>query len=120
MLLSLIKRWKSRQEDFVMVNPQTPIEFDMYMHLPQGITTKHGNSDTHVLKLKKNKKQANKIWNKYIGKGLKRVGFKQSRVDECLFYKDNVLFFFYVDDVIFLAPIETVQDLIDIGLDLEY
>ena len=54
MLLSLIKRWKSRQEDFVMVNPQTPIEFDMYMHLPHGITTKHGNSDTHVLKLKKN------------------------------------------------------------------
>ena len=36
------------------------------------------------------------------------------------FYKDNMLFFFYVDDVIFLAPIETVQDLIDIGLDLEY
>ena len=36
-----------------------------------------------------------------------------------------MLFFFYVDDWIFLAPLEneiktTVQDLIYIGLDLEY
>ena len=54
MLLSLIKRWQLRQEDFVMANPQTPIEFDMYMHLPHVITTKYGNSDTHVLKFKKN------------------------------------------------------------------
>ena len=42
--------------------------------------------------------------NEFLGKGLKKVGFKQSRVDECLFYKDNMLFFFYVDDGIFLAP----------------
>ena len=46
-----------------MAYPQAPIEFDMYMYLPHEITTKHGNSGTHVLKLKKNiygQKQADK------------------------------------------------------------
>ena len=40
-----------RQIDFVMAYPQAPIEMDMYMELPQGIQTKHGNSKDHVLKL---------------------------------------------------------------------
>ena len=128
MLLFLIKRWQSRQVDFVMAYPQTPIEFDMFMHLPHGITTKHGNSGTHVLILKKNlygQKQAGKIWNEFLEKGLKKIGFKQSRVDECLFYKDTMLFFFYVDDGIFLAQSEnaikkTIQDLIGIVFYFEY
>ena len=66
MLLSLIKRWQSRQVDFVMAYPQAPIEFDMHMHLLHGITTKHRNSGTHVLKLKKNiygqKKTGKESW----------------------------------------------------------
>ena len=39
------------QINFVMAYPQAPIEMDMYMELPQGIQTKHGNSRDHVLKL---------------------------------------------------------------------
>ena len=71
------------------------------------------------------KKQAGKIWNEFLGKELKKIGFKQSKIDECSFFKDNMLFFFYVDDGIFLASSEnlikrTIQDLIDIGFDLEY
>ena len=72
-----------------------------------------------------NKKKAGKILNEYLGKWLKKVGFKQSRFDECLFYKDNMLFFLNFNDGIFLASTEisiktTVQDLIVIWFDLEY
>jgi hypothetical protein len=34
-----------------MAYPQAPIEMDMYIELPTGIHTKHGNSMDHVLKL---------------------------------------------------------------------
>ena len=33
---------------------QAPIKMDMYMELPAGIETKHGDSKSHVLKLLKN------------------------------------------------------------------
>jgi hypothetical protein len=36
--------WALCQVDFVMAYPQAPIEMDMYMELPTGIHTKHGNS----------------------------------------------------------------------------
>jgi hypothetical protein len=45
---------------------QAPIEIDMYMELPTGIHTKHGNSKDHVLKLLANiygQKQAGHVWN---------------------------------------------------------
>jgi len=37
-----------------MAYPQAPIEMDIYMEIPQGIMTAHGNSKDHVLKLEKN------------------------------------------------------------------
>ncbi len=49
------------QVDIVMAYLQAPIKMDMYMELPTGIHTKHGNSKDHVLKLLANiygKKQA--------------------------------------------------------------
>jgi hypothetical protein len=49
-----------------MAYPQAPIEMDIYMELPQGIQTKHGNSKEHILKLEKNiygQKQAGRVWN---------------------------------------------------------
>jgi hypothetical protein len=43
--------WALQQVDFVMAYPLAPIEMDIYMELPQGIQTKHGNFKEHVLKL---------------------------------------------------------------------
>ncbi len=42
---------------------------DIYMELPQGIQTAHGNSKDHVLKLEKNiygQKQAGCVWNSFL------------------------------------------------------
>ncbi len=50
-LFSILFNQTMRQINFVMAFPQAPIETDMYMELPQGIETKHGNSKDHVPKL---------------------------------------------------------------------
>ncbi len=80
--------WALCQVDFVMAYPQAPIEMDMYMELPTGIHTKHGNSKDHILKLLANiygQKQAGRMWNSYLVTKLQEINFKQSLVEDCIF-----------------------------------
>ncbi len=53
-ILSIIFCWALRQVNSVVAYPQAPIKMHIYMELPQGIQTTHGNSKDHVLKLAKN------------------------------------------------------------------
>ena len=94
------------QIDFVMAYPQAPIEMDMYMELLQGIQTKHGNSKDHVLKLLQNiygQKQAGCVWNHHLTTKLLEIGFTQSLIDNCVFYRGSTIFIVYVDDGIFIG-----------------
>ena len=73
----------------------------MYMELPKGIETKYGNGKTHVLKLLKNlygQKQAGRVWNQFLHERLLKLGFEQSAIDECLYYRGSLLFVIYIDD----------------------
>eukprot|EP00956_Cyclotella_meneghiniana_P028259 scaffold65189_cov41-Cyclotella_meneghiniana.AAC.1 len=116
-----------RQIDFVQAYPQAPIEQDMFMELPQGIETVHGSSKNHVLQLLSNlygQKQAGKVWNSYLVDKLEEIGFKPSLVDDCVFYRDNVIFIVYVDDGIFICPeddkiSQAISDIKSVGLDIE-
>ena len=116
-----------RQIDFVQAYPQAPIETDIFMELPQGIETVQGSSKSHVLQLLSNlygQKQAGRVWNSYLVDKLEEIGFKPSLVDDCVFYRDNVIFIVYVDDGIFICPdddkiSQAIQDIKDIGLDIE-
>ncbi len=90
---------------------------DMYMELPTGIHTKLWNSKDHVLKLLANiyeQKQAGRIWNSYFVTKLREINFKQSLIDNCIFYWDNVIFIVYVNDGIFLGPLDQqIRDIIN-------
>ena len=101
LILSKIHDWHTRQIDFILAYPQADIPFDNYMRLPKGITTAEGSRDSHVLKLKKNiygGQNSGRVWYDYLTEGLENIGFQRSSIDECLFYRKNVIFFFYVDD----------------------
>ena len=79
----------------------------MYMDLPKGIETSHGNSKDHVLMLLSNlygQKQAGRVWNSFLVEKHFSLSFQQSLIDECVFYHDDVIFIVYVDDGIFLGP----------------
>ncbi len=98
-----------------MAYPQAPIKMDMYMELPTGIHTKHRNSKDHVLKLLANiygQKQADHVCNSYLVTKLQEINFKQSLIDNCIFYRDAVIFIVYLNDGIFLGSLD--QQLRDI------
>jgi hypothetical protein len=78
-VFGILFNWALCQVDFIMAYPQAPIEMDMYMELPTGIHTKHGNSKDHVLKLLANiygQKQAGHVWNSYLITMLWGINFK--------------------------------------------
>jgi hypothetical protein len=116
-----------RQIDFIQAYPQAPIETDMYMELPLGIETRHGNSKDHVLKLLANlygQKQAGRVWNGYMVEKLRSIGFEPSLIDECVFYRDDVIFIVYVDDGIFISGdddsiTKAIRDISQSGLEIE-
>jgi hypothetical protein len=89
-----------------MAYPQAPIKMDIYMEMPQGIQTKHGNSKEHVLKLEKNiygQKQAGHVWNSFLVDKLTSIGFTTLLLDDCVFFCDDIIFMVYVDNGIFLG-----------------
>ena len=99
----------------------------IYMNMPPGIKIKEGNRKTHELKLKNNlygQKQGSRIWYLYLTIKLKELNFKQSTFDECIFTRRNLLFFFCVNDGVFLCPDKTkvdeaIEELRQAKLDIE-
>ncbi len=110
-VIGILYGWALRQCDFIMAYPQAPIKCDMYMELPQGIQVTEGDSRDYVLKLLKNiygQKQAGRVWNQFLVDKLSSLGYKSSMINDCLFFKDNIIFMVYVDDGIFLGPDDKV------------
>ena len=61
----------------------------------------------HLLKLQKNLyslKDGQVTWHEHIKTGLLSRGFRQSKVDPCLFIKGTVLLVLYVDDAALFSP----------------
>ena len=116
-----------RQIDFVLAYPQADIEIPLYMKLPAGIVVKNAHRSTHVLKLRKNlygQKQASRVWFNHLSEKLLSIGFTPSKVDPCIFYPGQCIFFFYVDDGIFMSPKQgdvnkSISDIKATHLDIE-
>ncbi len=107
MTFTLIFGWSTRQIDFVLAFPQADVECDLFMELPRGLIFEGVDRSTHCVKLIKNlygQKQAGRVWNDYLVQGLVDRGFIQSKVDECVFYKDTTILLVYVDDAILCGP----------------
>jgi hypothetical protein len=46
-------------------------------------------------------KQADRVWNQHLHKGLVQMGFRQSKIDEYVHYHGSTVFFCNVDDSVF-------------------
>lgn len=109
LVMAKLHGYYTRQVDFVLAYPQADLPFENYMKLPHGIKTAEGSRESHVLKLKKNiygGRNSGRIWYDYLKDGLINIGFTVSAIDECVFYRKDVIFFFYVDDGIWISKTE--------------
>ena len=105
----LLNKWYTVQLDYVLAFPQAPINRELYMRVPVGMTVPHGKHEDYVLQLKRNvygQKQAARVWNQYLVQKLTSpaIGFTQSKYDECVFYKKDMIYILYTDDSIIAGP----------------
>ena len=110
LLLTMVaaEKWETRQLDYVQAFPQAPVKRDLYMKIPKGIFIEGGDTGDYVLKMKRNvygQKDAGRVWFHYLKKKLtEEVGFKQSDIDECVFYRGTVIYVLYTDDSLIAGP----------------
>ena len=79
------------------------------MRIPKRFEVEGSKKGEYVFKIKKNtygQKQAGRVWNKHLCAKLEKVGFKQSIINECVFYKEDMIYFLYPDDSILAGPNE--------------
>jgi len=94
--------------------------------IPRGFTAPGGNKN-YCLQLIKNlfgQKQAGRVWNKHLHKGLTKIGFEQSAYEECLYFRDDTILLLYVDDLIVMNKTEAdidkaFEDLQQAGFDIK-
>ena len=123
-----MNRWHTVQLDYVLAFPQAPIDTELYMKIPVGMKVPKGNREDYVLQLKRNvygQKQAARVWNQYLVQKLTspEIGFVQSKYDECVFYKINMIYILYTDDSIIAgsdkqAINDTIKSIKRAGLDI--
>ena len=47
-------------------------------------------------------KQSGKVWTNFLSENLFKIVFERSNIDECVFYRGNLVFLGCVDDSIFV------------------
>ena len=111
LVLALVSafNWHTQQIDYVLAYPQAPVEREVYMEIPVGYDLDEGKSKRdYVLKLHANlygQKQAGRVWYQHLSRRLvEQVGFTKSAVDECVFYRGQVIYVLYTDDSIIVGP----------------
>jgi Reverse transcriptase (RNA-dependent DNA polymerase) len=112
----IVKKWYTRQIDYVQAYPQARAERPMFMEIPPGFTANvRHSSAAYVLAVLKNiygSKQAGRVWNRHLVDKLLLIGFVQSAHDPCVFYKGKAMYVLYTDDSILAGPDEQELDAI--------
>jgi hypothetical protein len=122
--LSLLNGFKTRQVDFVQAFTQAPLDCPIFMEVPAGFCIVDGklsfsgeanrNIDKdYVLRLTKNMyglKQAGRNWYQGLHDELLTIGFKQSKVDKCLFICSGCIIVAYVDDCLLFSKDNSILD----------
>ena len=106
--LAILHGWQTRQINFVLAFPQADVECNIFMKIPRGFDLGDDiNSNDYCLQLIKNlygQKQAGRVWNQHLHQGLINMGFQQSSIDPCVYYRRTTIFLCYVDDSIIISP----------------
>lgn len=128
LILVLIHGWHTKQLDYVLAFTQAPVERELYMQIPKGFEVNGAKPGEYVFKLRRNtygQKQAGRVWNQFLVSKLKTIGFEQSAVEECVFYRGKMIYVLYTDDSILAGPdenginqtIEEMQAILDMTVE---
>ena len=116
MTFALLNKMHSRSIDFTLAFLQADTDVDIFMELPIGVDVPKGKiRKEYVLYLLKNLyglKQASKTYFEYLCGYLRAdpIGMEPSRVDPCIWYKEDLILVIYVDDCLIYSKEKEATD----------
>jgi hypothetical protein len=95
-----------RQYDIKNAFTESNLDEDLWMKVPQGISSRGSGTALHLLRSLYGLKQAARDWNLLMKAELTKWGFHQSKADPCLFVhpERGIRLLVYVDDLAAAAP----------------
>jgi hypothetical protein len=113
--LSLIDSWSSASIDFKNAFVQADLPKPIYLELPPGYASANPDYRNFVMEVKKSlygDRRAANLWYKKLRESLlsPSLGFKESKLDPCLFIRHDCIVVTYVDDAIIFAKDETTVE----------
>jgi hypothetical protein len=80
----------------------------IFIKVPTGFEKEHAKENKYFLKIHRNmygQKNAGQVWNEYlVDKLINKLDFKQSKIDECVFYRVIKMYALYTDDLLLAGP----------------
>ena len=99
--------WESRKNNYGLDFYQSPIDSDVYLHLPAVFhVDDEDENEAYVLKLKKNlygRRQSAESWFDMLKTELEDEGLKLNKIYPCTFVRNNYIVICYVDDCCILS-----------------
>jgi hypothetical protein len=101
----MMTSWETCSIDFSNAFMQAKLKELIWIHLPHGFRTA-GPAKTclHLICSQYGISEAPQLWYEHLLKVLLKLRLKQCQLDQCLFYKANLLIALYVDDTSIAAP----------------
>ena len=129
-VLTVAQQLKSTTIDFNAAFVQSDLPEPIYLELPPGYTIPGEDKVYKVVKSLYGDIRAAKLWCKHLSAALvDNLGFRRSTIDSCLYFRDGLVFAFYVDDgiivsaddnmiIIFIAELRECR--FDLGVEDDY
>ncbi|MGH7955130.1 MAG: reverse transcriptase domain-containing protein [Gloeomargaritales cyanobacterium] len=108
--MSIVLGLKTKQVDYSNAFAQAKLKTPIHMEMPQGFGLPGYEQADNVLLLYMSLyglRQAAERWFDTLSKALIKRGFRQSKIDSCLFFHDKMICIIYIDDCLFFAPEES-------------
>lgn len=115
MAISLKYGYHTRSIDFSSAFVQAKLDKPVWIHLPRGRYPEQFGEDVEdkCLELQKSLyglSVAPKLWYEHLRERLIARGFKASKLDPCLFYRNQVAIAVYVDDLVMISKHKKILD----------
>ena len=102
MLMALAARWdlQIRQLDAVNAFPNSELDEEVYVELPDGY--KLPGKVGRLLRALYGLRRSPLLWQKLLSSALTELGLQAGIEEPCLFLNDNLIVFFFVDDICYM------------------
>jgi hypothetical protein len=110
LIMSLMLDFKTCSIDFSNAFVQAKMKDTVYMKVPQGFKASEDGRCLKLLRSLYGSLIAPKMWSTLLFSAFKDLGFTQSTLDKCLWYKKDIFVIIYVDDCGISAKSHTLID----------